>query len=218
MKQDLLRSLENLPYFTITGFRQLLGEADHSDPYARDLLYRWQPAGRILALKRGVYMTTRFYERHRSHADFSLAISAILLPLSYVSLEYILQRQGILSEATYPVTAVTFKNTRTYMNSAGTFVYRHIQKSFYMGFQQRSFAGIFFYQASTAKALFDYFYLRPLDRSLRSKTLDLAEDLRLNLDEIEPETRQEFEGYVQHSASAKMTYILNNLRRTAWRP
>jgi hypothetical protein len=104
------------------------------------------------------------------------------------------------------------------VNSAGTFVYRHIQKSFYTGFQQKSFAGIFYHQASAAKALFDYFYLRPLDRSLRSKTLDLAEDLRLNLDEIEPETRQEFDEYVRQSASAKMTYILNNLRRTVWRP
>lgn len=163
-------------------------------------------------------MTARFYERHRSHEDFSPVISAILLPQSYVSLEYILQRQGILSEATYPITSVTFKNTRTYVNSAGTFVYRHIQRPFYTGFQQKSFAGIFFHQASTAKALFDYFYLRPLDRSLRSKTLDLAEDLRLNLDEIESETREEFERYIHQSASAKMTYILDNFRRTAWRP
>ena len=105
------------------------------DAHARIALYRWVKAGHLIALKKGVYMHRRFYERHRQEAAFSPVVSAILLPQSYLSLEYVLQQHGILTEITYPVTAITIKNTRTITNSLGTFVYRHIQPGLYQGFQ-----------------------------------------------------------------------------------
>ena len=69
-----------------------------------------------------------------------------------------------------------------------------------------------------AKALFDILYLRPLPRSFRSDDLDLAEDLRLNLDEFSPGDINEFKRHVEISDSEKMNFILDNLRRTVWQP
>jgi predicted transcriptional regulator of viral defense system len=218
MKLDLLGSFEELPYFNIAGFRQLLEDGESRDRRARELLSRWKRAGYILSLKRGVYMTRRFYERRRSDPDFSPAVSAILVPQSYVSLEYVLQQAGILTEATYPVTAVTTRNTRTIENSLGTFVYRHVKRSLYTGFSQQEYYGVISHRASVAKALFDFFYLRPLPRSLRAEDLDLAEDLRLNLDEFSPEDRAEYKRYVEIADSEKMNFVLDNLRRTVWPP
>ena len=75
-----------------------------------------------------------------------------------------------------------------------------------------------FHRASVAKALFDYLYLRPLPRRLRSPEIDLGEDLRLNLDDFSKESIEEFESYIKLRASEKMNYILDNLRRNAWQP
>ena len=218
MNLDLLRPFEQLPYFTIAGFRQLIGDAGNNDQRARELLSRWGQKGYVVPLKRGVYMTRRFYELHRGEADFSPSVSAILLPQSYVSLEFVLQRLGVLTEATYPVTAVTMKNKRTIENELGTFIYRHIQPSLYNGFEQRTYYRVIYHLASGAKALFDYFYLRPLPRAFRNRRLDLAEEWRLNLETFTMNERVHFASFVEKSASEKMHFILENLWRTVWRP
>jgi hypothetical protein len=219
MKLDLLKSFEKIPYFTTAGFKQVLNADDESDSQrALEMLSRWVKKGHILRLKRGIYMSRRFYEVYQNHVAFRPAVSAIILAQSYVSLEYVLQRAGILTEATYPVTAVTLKNTKTITNRLGTFVYRHIKLPLYKGFTQESFFGALFNQASVAKALFDYFYLRPLPRDLRTHKISLAEELRLNLDELHVNAQREFESYVEMSASSKMTFINQNLKKTVWLP
>jgi predicted transcriptional regulator of viral defense system len=222
MRYKILSAFERLPYFTIEGFRQIAGGDVVDDAHARTALYRWVKAGHLIALKRGVYMHRRFYELHRQDAAFAPAVSAILLPQSYLSLEYVLQQHGILTEITYPVTAITIKNTRTILNSLGTFVYRHIQPDLYFGFQIMEAYGVPYAQASTAKALFDYLYLRPLLADLEPQLYNLAEELRLNLDEFTREQREEFSGYVLKSeairkGSAKMRRILNNMEVHVWR-
>lgn len=218
VKTDRLKPLEKIPYFTIAGFKQVLDAEESDSQRVREMLSRWVKIGHIIRLKKGVYMTRRFYELHQNHASFTPAVSTIILPQSYVSLEYILQRAGVMTEVTYPLTAVTPKNTRKIENSLGTFVYRHIKLPLYTGFNQEIFYGMIFHQASVAKALFDYFYLRPLPRSLRTHNINLAEDLRLNLDELSSEVRDEFEDFIELSNSPKMRFIHENLRRTIWQP
>ncbi len=118
-------------------------------------------AGQIIQLKKGVYMTRRFFEQHRADADFAPMVSAILIPQSYLSLEYILQRNAILTEMTYSITAVTLKQTRVFENKLGTFSYRNIKADLYQGFIFSEYLGIPIAQATSAKALFDFLYLRP---------------------------------------------------------
>jgi hypothetical protein len=223
MRHTILSPFERLPYFTIEGFRQIAGEAIRDDAHARTALYRWVKAGHLIALKRGVYMHHRFYERRRQEAAFSAMVSAILLPQSYLSLEYVLQQHNILTEITYPITAITIKNTRSIVNALGTFVYRHIQPDLYQGFQIMEAYGIPYAQASVAKALYDYLYLRPLPEHLAPLRYNLAEELRLNLDEFTAEGRAEFAGYVANSGMVKMRcmkmrQILKNLEYHVWRP
>lgn len=218
LRIDYLKDLENLPYFTIAGFRQLIDGRKSPDESAREILSRWSQSGYILNIKRGVYMPRRFYELHHNDSDFAPAVSAILQPQSYVSLEYVLQQANILTDITYPVTAATLKNTRLIENPIGTFTFRHIKSLLYTGFRQHRYHGILFHKASPAKALFDYLYLRPLPRSLRTTNLDIAEDVRLNVDDFDQAARDEFGGYVALSASEKMAYIFANLQRFAWQP
>jgi hypothetical protein len=215
MKNSLLQHFEEIPYFTIEGFRQASG-AD-SPEQTRILLYRWAKAGHVIPLKKGVYMTKRFYERHRGDPLFSATVSAILVPQSYLSLEYVLQQNNILTEITYPVTCITIKNTRKIENSIGFFWYRNIKRELYKGFSLGTYFGMRFAIASAAKALFDYLYLRPLPPAFRKPNIDLASELRLNLDDLTEEVHLEFSNHVDESDSRKMRDILKNLEENIWR-
>jgi hypothetical protein len=140
-----------------------------------------------------------------------------LIPQSYVSLEYILQRNAILTNVTHPVSAIILKQTRVFENKLGTFTYRNIKEDFYKCFTISDYLGIPFAQVTVAKALFDYLYLRPWKSRGRLASYDLAEELRLNLDDFSAKDRVEFVELVEMSKSRKMDRILKNLRKTVWR-
>ncbi|MEN6481555.1 MAG: hypothetical protein ABFD29_05205 [Anaerolineaceae bacterium] len=218
MKQTILSSLDSLPYFTFEAVKQLLGDETTAAGTIQTALYRWMKTGQIIQLKKGVYMMRHFFELHRADANFAPLVSAILIPQSYLSLEYILQRNGILTEITYPVTAVTLKQTRVFENKLGTFSYRNIKTDLYQGFLFSEYLGIPIAQATVAKALFDFLYLRPWKGSRRLTGYDLAEDLRLNLYDFSKNDLAEFASFVEISKSKKMDQILKNLRKTVWQP
>jgi len=218
MKTSFLSSFDSFPYFTIEGVKQLMGDESTAAGTVQTALYRWMKAGHVIQLKKGVYMTRRFYELHRADADFAPAISAILIPQSYISLEFILQRYAVLTGITYPISAITLKNTRMIESKLGTFTYRHIKESLYRGFTISDYLGIPSAQATVAKALFDYLYLRPWTGDERPSTYDLSEELRLNLNEISITGQTEFAEYIEASKSKKMDKILRNLRKTVWQP
>jgi len=217
MKHNILESFDQIPYFTIAGYKQISGADESQSQLVRETLSRWVMAGHMIRLKRGIYMTRRFYDRHQSDNSFAPAVSAILLAQSYVSLEYILQRSGVLTDVTYPITCITPKNTRKMDNAIGSFIYHHIKLPLYNGFSQENYYGVIFNQATLSKALFDYLYFRPLPQGARKKRVDLAGDLRLNIEHFSPEQRAEFTKIVIDSGSMKMEFVLESLQRTTWR-
>jgi hypothetical protein len=215
MKTSFLSELDLFPYFTIEAVKQLLGDESAAGTI-QTALYRWMKAGQIIQLKKGVYMTRRFYELHRMDAGFAPMVSAILIPQSYLSLEYILQRNAILTDITYPVSAITLKQTRVFENKLGTFTFRNIKEDLYQGFAFSNYMGIPFAQASVAKALFDTLYLLPWKGKRRSASYNLVEELRLNLEDFSEKDQVEFATFVEISKSKKMDHILKNLRKIAW--
>ncbi len=217
MKTTFLSLLDPLPYFTIEAVKQLLGDESVAAGTIQTALYRWMKAGQIIQLKKGVYMTRRFYELHRADEAFAPVVSAILIPQSYISMEYILQRSAVLSDITYPISAITLKQTRVFENRLGTFTFRNIKEDLYQGFTISDYMGIPFAQAIVAKALFDYLYLRPWKIKALPVSYDLAEELRLNLEGISENDRGKFVEFVETSKSRKMDRILKNLRKTVWR-
>jgi len=82
MKPQLLRPFDALPYFTLGGFRQILGFDEITGQHTRIMLSRCQQAGHILALKRGVYLMCRFFKLHHNDVNFIPAINAILVALT----------------------------------------------------------------------------------------------------------------------------------------
>ena len=61
MKTEILSSLDPLPYFTIEVVKQLRGNESIAAGTVQTELYRWMKAGQIIQLKKGFYMTRRFF-------------------------------------------------------------------------------------------------------------------------------------------------------------
>ena len=216
LNKRFLLKFSSFPYFTIEGFRQAAGIGIDEEPYSRKVLNRWAKSGDVLRLKNGVYMSREFYYQHKQDLRFTACVSAIIKPQSYVSLETILQRNGVLTEATYPITAVTVKHTRVFENSIGTFTYRSIKPDLFLGFTTFPYYGIAIAEASLAKALFDYLYFRTLSAAVRSNGFDLVEELRLNLSDLVEEERAAFSDLARKSGVRKMIEIDDYFRRTTW--
>jgi predicted transcriptional regulator of viral defense system len=216
MKTTILSSLEKMPYFSLEAVLQLFEGEELAPGTVQTLLYRWMKNGLVYQLRNGLYTTSRFVETHRSDLDFAPAISAVLIHQSYVSLEFVLQRSGILTEITYPITAVTLKHTRVIENKLGTFSYRTLRADLYLGYELHHYAGIPFAMATPAKALFDTLYFRPLPAGFSPIKSNLAEELRLNLDDFSTAEIDEFAGYVTLSKSKKMLALFKNLKGAVW--
>ena len=209
----LYEQLTKLPYFTPEQVAALLPTKKQS---INMLLWRWQKSGKIFSLKRGMYQTHDFFIRFHLDFDYIGAMSALIQPNSYLSTISILREHDMLTEATYPNTSITSRSTRRYINSLGTFWFQHLKPELYTGYELKTFFGIVFGVASRAKAVFDFLYLRKLEKWMQTKEFDYAEDLRLRVDEMEPAEREEFAKYVALSKSPKMRYILKNFERYAW--
>jgi hypothetical protein len=216
MIPSIITQLDKIPFFTLEGYMQIAGLKESEKSKARNRLSRAVWSGYILRVKKGIYITHNFYFQHRQDERFTMIISQIINPFSYISSLTVLQKANVLTEATYPVTAITQKQTSEVTNPTGTYTYQFIKPDLYTGFSSHVYLELIYHLASTGKALFDYLYLRPIPRSLRTKGVSLSDELRLNLSLLSQEDEQTFMEFVQLSQSEKMIEIGNNFKEHSW--
>lgn len=195
--------LEKKPYVTKTELSLLLGkQGKNLDKKVSQLLRKKE----LISLKKGLYINPLYLQLQKGRVEEYLA--NILYYPSYLSLEYVLQKEGLIPEAVYAYTSVTSKATRIFTNNVGTFLYRHLKPSLFTGYYYIRFIENYRIKiASKAKALFDFLYLRPLGRSQSSISRALFEDLRINWDIVGEDDVLEFREYVISSKSQKMMLV-----------
>lgn len=179
MNRKILNQLESLPFFSIgavSTYEKIKPEALYQN------LQRWVRSGLIRRLKNGLYVTKVYVDRSLHDQRFIELLANKLLMPSYLSLEYVLQKNNLLTEAALTFTSVSLKTTRHYKNDLGSFVYHHINKRLYFGFEQHLFGKNIIYEAKPAKALFDFLYLR-LAR-LDPEDLSTLGEMRINWSEM----------------------------------
>lgn len=216
MKKEILLQLEKIHAFTIESYMQITGLSENEKPVGLNQLARSEKKGQIIRIKRGLFITAEFYRKHYQDERFLPMISQLLYPQSYVSTNFILQKENILPEATYGTTAITWKNTTEYKNKIGRFKYQHIDPKLYLGFKMFEFVDFQYFLATPAKAIFDYLYLKPIGRKQRKLSSFLAQELRLNLNDFSVDQKNEFNYYVEISQSEKMNMIFSNLEYYNW--
>ncbi len=198
--------IERKPYFTKQELSFLL------EKQGRNLdkkLSRLLKTNYLLRLKNGLYTTNLYAMLHK--ASFSEYTANMLYYPSYLSLEYVLQKEGLIPEAVYQYTSISAKTSRVYQNQLGVFTYKKIKDSLFIGYIEVIFHEYYRIKIATkAKALFDYFYLKPM-RNIESK--QLIDDLRIQWEIFNEHDWKEFERYIQLSESKKMTRIYTLLKK-----
>ena len=130
---------------------------ERSPDHVRRQLHRWSRQGRIIKLRRGVYMLG---ERNTGRRPHPFVIANYLKTGSYISLQSALSHYGMIPEYVPVITSVTTGRPETLHNEAGHFQFRHIDRrlfrrfdSLQLGDEQHAFV------ATPEKALLDLLYL-----------------------------------------------------------
>lgn len=123
----------------------------------RNQLERWRKSGRIIRLKRGLFILAdddRKVEPSRTY------LANQLYSPSYVSLEYALNYYSLIPERVYVLTSVATRKTMRVTNMVGTFTYQHVNPKAYRGFEMvKDENGLYFFIAEPEKAIIDFIYL-----------------------------------------------------------
>jgi len=176
--RDFLRIVGEEPVFTSA----LLLVGDVSPATIHLQLSRWAKAGKVITLRRGVYVLAEPYKKVSAH-PFSLANR--IKRGSYVSLQSALAYYGIIPEYVPVITSVTTGRPETVTSGVGTFTFRHVRKSLFTGYRHIEVAPKQFAMIATPeKGLLDLVYLTP-----QADRREYLSELRLqHLDQLDMET------------------------------
>ncbi len=192
-KKNLLEQLKALPHFDKNTVYQLGKQLGLKDSTVDTYISRFLKYKEILRLKKGLYVSTDFFEKNRMDISYSFYLANIIRTPSYVSSWTALQYYNLATEAIHSITAVTPKVTRSYQTKAGNFAYQSIKKNLFSDFSLAK-GNFDFYIATPSKALFDLLYFRTRQfRGVRPENIKiLIEDLRIDIDEMDKEEQDKF--------------------------
>jgi len=146
-------------------------------------LSRWVRQGKLLKIKRGVYIPAEIYRRTRLYEPY---LAGVLMQPSYLSLEKALEFHNLIPEAVSIYTSVTTRSRPAkFETPLGIFDYRHLRLSLFWGYNAVTLNGQTGFMASPEKALLDLFYLRALPASEEAvEGLRLENVEKLNLKKL----------------------------------
>ncbi|MCD6497066.1 MAG: hypothetical protein J7M25_02035 [Deltaproteobacteria bacterium] len=179
---DFLQIVGKEPLFE-TGLL-LSDDVDPSD--VRRQLSRWVATGKVVQLRRGVYVLASVYRKQTPHA---FVMSNVLARPSYVSFRSALAFHGLIPESlsvtAAVTTAVTTRRPESLETPRGAFQFRHLSRRLFFGMVEIDvLPGQQALIARPEKALLDLVYLTPRgDRPvfLESLPLQALDSLDLGL-------------------------------------
>jgi predicted transcriptional regulator of viral defense system len=198
--EELLRQVADEPVFR-TGF--LAGSGD-SLPALRLQLSRWVKSGRLIQLAKGLYTLAEPYRKRTPH-PFVLANA--MKKASYVSLQSALGYFGMIPEHVPTVTSATTQRPARVETPLGRFLFRHIKKSWFRGYQRVDLgSGQKAFVATPEKALLDLVYLTP-------KADDYGFLVELRLQSLESLDRKVLVQWAEIGRSPKLRRVVRLLER-----
>jgi predicted transcriptional regulator of viral defense system len=201
--EELVKKTSNLPCFT-TRFLA----AGKNLAQIRLQLSRWGKAGKVIRLHRGLYCLSEPYRKNKPEP---FCIANGLKSASYVSLQSALAWYGLIPEYVPAVTSITTGRPETVGTTLGRFVFRHIRKNLFWGYQQLTFSsGQTAFVARPEKALLDLIYLTP-----KGDTQAFLEELRLqHTDQLDIIVLRQFAQKAQSPKLNRAVDILEHLLNT----
>lgn len=197
------------PYFTLSQLAILTKNKKNALVY----ISRWLKNKSIIRVRDWIYISSkktleyRLWWKLNSYIEY-IASNLVYIP-SYISLEYVLYENNIITENVYSTTCITTKKTAKFSNDFWNFSYKSIKKDFFWDYEIIKKDWFLVYKATKEKALFDYFYFKT-DIIFN---LDYFEELRLNIKNI---NLSKFEKLVKKYKSQKMTKVFIYLKQLKW--
>ena len=202
-------SLNTLPYFTLAQVSLFYKDKKE----ASTLLSNRIRQKKVHKIREWIYISDEKYKEivmSWSLTSFlEFAATHLIYTPSYLSLEYILFLNNIITENVYTFTLVTTKKTTTLSNSFWVFNYRSVKKDFYGDYIVVKKNWFTWYEATPEKALFDYLYLK---RDFVYSE-DYIEELRINRENV---NMKKFENIIKKYKSRKMQNILILIKKHLW--
>jgi len=200
--------LEKLPLFNKKTAQILIGKTGNNlDKKIQRLLDKEY----LINIKNGWYVSQPYINKIQNLEAYKEYLANQLRKPSYLSLEYVLSKYGLIPEAINSWTSITQKSTRQYENKFGNFIYQNIKKSLFYGYEKRMNSVYQIYEATKAKALFDFLYLKiNLSENLE---YELNEGLRINWGEFSAKDMLRISQYVKKADSKKMNTILSIIKQ-----
>lgn len=151
--EEFVKIVANLPAIET---EILLAGVSNIEP-VKVQISRWQKAGKLTQIKRGVYLLA---EPYRKVSIYEPYIASLLKKPSYLSLEKALEYHNLIPEAVPVYTSVTTRRPGKFTSRVGTFDYRHIKSALFWGYTSVAVNKQTAFVASPEKALLDFFYLK----------------------------------------------------------
>lgn len=199
--------IASLPYFTL-GDLFLVFENKN---YLKTMLSRYAKSGKIMRLKKGFYVAKEYLnnlEKKNILSDYTEFTANLLHTPSYLSLDWVLYENNLLTESPKNFTSISLSKTATFSNELGNFFYHKIKKELFLGYIIEKKGDFTILKATKAKALFDFLYLR---KNILSDKKSI-EELRLNFENFSSKDWRKLENYIKLEKSEKMKNIFNNLK------
>lgn len=193
------KELESLPYFTKSQSSLLIGKSGRNLDAKLNQLSR---LGYLISLKKNLYVTDTYLSSVNRPHYIELVANTLRSP-SYLSLEYVLAKTGLIPEGVFSFESITLKSSRAYTNPLGYFAYHNLKPLLYTGYRQIDWDGKIILEATPVKALFDWLYLK----KMADFKTELTFDLRINWDQFSLADYHEFTHYVELAPSPKMGSI-----------
>lgn len=114
----------------------------------------WVKKGYLKKIEKGLYLLST----KENEIDPLTFASKIYAP-SYLSLEFMLNRYGIIPDIPWTYTSISSRKTKFFENSFGNFSYQQIKKELFTGYITESRGGISFNLATPEKTIMDFIYL-----------------------------------------------------------
>jgi len=208
LKQNMEKILEKLNYFTNQDIAKFV-RSENVNTYAN----RYINSKKIIRLKRWIYVSKErlnFIEKNNYIDPYISHIATnILISPSYLSTEYVLYKNAIITENIYSITAITTKKTNEIKNIFWKFVYRNLDDKLFWWYKTIKKSDFIYFEAYPEKALLDWLRLK--------KDIVFSvyyfQELRLNLENIDFTILEDF---VKKFNKTKITKSFNLLKKMKW--
>ncbi len=206
----LAEEIQKIPYFS----RKDLSALSSSEKQIELFLYRASKRGDIIRLRRGLYISRHYLNAIQIRGELNTYIeflANVIEKPSYLSLEYVLAKYELLTEAVTTITSLTVKRPNLFENKLGVFHYKNFANKSLGSFETHTYGQFQVKQASKIQALFDYLYFKK--KQLHQVNEKTVQELRINVHNLSDEDFQQLQIMVAATSSTKLQLIVKHLRR-----